>query len=462
MKNIKDQLLAISPIDGRYRRHVEELSQYCSEFALIRYRVRVEVEWFKFLVNHLQQLPTTPSSEQLVQCDEIWRNFSVDDAETVRNIEAKTNHDVKAVEYFVKDAVSERGLGEVKELIHFGCTSEDINNLAYALMLKEARHNLVQTSMTELVNALTNKAEEYADQPMLSRTHGQVASPTTLGKELVNVAVRLKQWCLQLANVNILGKMNGAVGNFNAHQIAKPELSWEKLSHQFVENFGLSNNPFTTQIEPHDWIAHYFNALIGFNQVVLDLDRDIWSYISIGYFKQQQVEGETGSSTMPHKVNPIDFENSEGNIGIANSIARHLSDKLLISRWQRDLSDSTVLRNVGVVLAHTEVAIRSTLRGLNKLDVDRDRMARDLATSWEVLGEAVQTVLRKQGGEDPYETLKRLTRGESLNQETYLGLLKKLSIDEPTQRNLSRLTPELYTGVAQELTHQAIRNLREI
>ena len=455
-------LLAISPVDGRYKRHTEKLGPIASEFALIRYRVRVEVEWFKLLISaSVLQKGSSISNSKLHQCDSIWRDFSVEDASTVRKIEATTNHDVKAVEYFVKDKIKDLSLDSSKELVHFGCTSEDINNLAYGLMLKEAREQVVIPSMNEVINALAAKAEKYAELPMLSRTHGQVASPTTLGKELVNPASRLLDWRKHFESIAILGKMNGAVGNFNAHLIAAPDIDWSTLSATLVKQLGLDQNKYTTQIEPHDWIARYLDAVVGFNQVLLDLDRDIWSYISIGYFKQRRVDDETGSSTMPHKVNPIDFENAEGNIGVANSIAQHLSQKLLVSRLQRDLSDSTALRNLGVVLAHTEIGIRSTLRGLTKLDVDQERIKADLASSWEVLAEPIQTVLRRQGNKDPYETLKDLTRGETLDELKYRELLDQLSLDEETREQLEQLRPDGYTGMASALTYQAVKTIRE-
>ena len=455
-----NELLAVSPLDGRYRRYVANLATICSEFGLIQRRVAVEIEWLKFLVQDLRLVENKRLEVgELSALHSIQTDFTVSDAERIRAIERETNHDVKAVEYFVKEALESNDLAVLKEYVHFACTSEDINNLAYAMMFRDARRNVVMPLMMEVIGELLSLASQHQETPMLSRTHGQTASPTTLGKELVNVAARLTQWAERLNESAIRAKMNGAVGNFNAHVAAVPEIDWFTATSSFVETLGFTNNPYTTQIEPHDWIAEFFNSLIGFNQVLLDFDRDVWGYIALGYFKQRQVEGEVGSSTMPHKVNPIDFENSEGNVGIANALARHLADKLLISRWQRDLTDSTALRNVGATFGHTVVAIRSTIRGIKKLEVDSRRMELDLDEAWEVLSEAVQTVMRTQGVPDPYEIVKEITRGKHLTEARYAEMLEQLPIDSDVRSQLRSMHPSTYIGLAKELTDKGIHEL---
>jgi adenylosuccinate lyase len=388
---------------------------------------------------------------------DIAANFDEQSAQRIKALEATTNHDVKAVEYFLKEAFAQRPtLQAVNEWIHFGCTSEDINNTAYGLMIKNARDSVLLPHMQGLIETLDQLAQANADLPMLSRTHGQTASPTTLGKEIKNVAARLQRQKAQLQSLEILGKFNGAVGNFNAHLVAYPNLDWASLSDQFISSLGLSNNPWTTQIEPHDYIAEVSHCLIRFNQILLDFDRDIWSYISIEYFKQRKVEGETGSSTMPHKINPIDFENSEGNIGIANALLDHMASKLMVSRWQRDLSDSTVLRNLGTAFAHCAIAYQATLKGLSRLDVNPEAIGRDLNNSWEVLAEAVQTVMRKFAMPEPYEQLKAATRGRRLSAEVYQEILQELNLPEAAMQELEGLTPDSYIGTAAALTRKPL------
>jgi len=375
--------------------------------------------------------------------------FNEQDAQRVKNIERTTNHDVKAVEYFLKEKIAgNEELEAVSEFIHFACTSEDINNLAYALMLRAARTQALLPLMDDVIKAIVDLAHTHADQPMLSRTHGQTASPTTVGKELANVAARLQRQREQFVSIPVLGKMNGAVGNYNAHGIAYPEVDWPALSGQFIDDLGLEINPYTTQIEPHDYMAEQFDALARFNTVLIDFCRDVWGYISLGYFKQKTVAGEVGSSTMPHKVNPIDFENAEGNLGIANALLGHLAAKLPVSRWQRDLSDSTVLRNLGVAIAHVVIACESCLKGLGKLEVNSQRMAADLDSSWEVLGEALQTVMRRYGIEKPYEKLKALTRGRAVDQAALHAFIDDLDIPAEVKKELQTLTPATYTGNA--------------
>lgn len=457
---VSNELLAISPLDGRYRRHVSELASICSEFGLIQRRVSVEIEWLKFLVEDLRLVDEIHlDSEQVSALQAVQREFTVTDAERVRTIEKKTNHDVKAVEYFVKEQLESIGLTALKEYVHFACTSEDINNLAYAMMLTDARRDVLLPLMVEVTHDILAYASSNLDTPMLSRTHGQTASPTTLGKELVNVAARLTHWAERFNEVAIQAKINGAVGNFNAHIVAAPEIDWPTASATFVRTLGFTSNPYTTQIEPHDWIAEYLNALAGFNQVILDFDRDIWGYIALGYFKQKQIEGEVGSSTMPHKVNPIDFENSEGNVGIGNTLAKHLADKLLISRWQRDLTDSTALRNIGSVFGHTVIALRSTSRGLKKLEVNHALLAEDLDDAWEVLSEAVQTVMRRRGLSDPYETVKEITRGKHLTEGLYAEMLAKLPLDQELRSQLQAMHPSTYIGLAKELADNGVHEL---
>ena len=445
-------LTAISPVDGRYAGRLGDLRELFSEFGLIRTRVLVEVRWLKHLsaLEGVSEVPTF-SDEALAELDRLESEFDEACAARVREIEKTTNHDVKAVEYFIKERLQGNAeLEAVFEFVHFACTSEDINNLAYGCLLLEARRKTVLPVMDRVIDAIQALAESQAEQPMLARTHGQPASPTTLGKEMANVVARLARQRTQLAEVSILGKMNGAVGNYNAHLAAYPELDWPSIGRDFVESLGLEQNPYTTQIEPHDYMAEFFHALSRFNTVLLDFDRDIWSYISIGYFKQKTVEGEVGSSTMPHKVNPIDFENSEGNLGIANAIMAHLAEKLPISRWQRDLTDSTVARNLGVGIAHSLIAYSSTLKGISKLEVDPRQMQEDLDGNWSVLAEAIQTVMRRHGVEEPYEKLKALTRGQQIDAELLAKFVQNLDIPDAARRELLGLTPERYTGNAAE------------
>ncbi|MDG1125456.1 MAG: adenylosuccinate lyase [Pseudomonadales bacterium] len=448
-----DSIFAITAIDGRYRSKVENLAHITSEFGLIKYRTEVECQWVLFL-SDCEEIPEIPSldKEDRAFVAAIAANFDAVGATRIKEIEATTNHDVKAVEYYLKEQFALRpNLQAINEWVHFGCTSEDINNTAYGLMVKAGVEDVLLVHMDQLIKVIDDLAQQYAELPMLSRTHGQTASPTTLGKEMKNVAARLYRQRQQLAAVEILAKFNGAVGNFNAHLSAYPDLPWAELSAQFIQRLGLVNNPWTTQIEPHDYLAEVFHCIMRFNQIVLDFDRDIWSYISINYFKQRKVEGETGSSTMPHKINPIDFENSEGNIGLANALLDHMASKLPVSRWQRDLSDSTVLRNIGSAFAHCGIAYQATLKGLSRLDVNPAAIAADLDDSWEVLAEPVQTVMRKYGMNEPYEQLKAVTRGRSLNAELFLEILEELKLPEAAQAELRDLRPETYIGIASEL-----------
>ena len=448
-----DSIFAITAIDGRYRSKVENLAHITSEFGLIKYRTEVECQWVLFL-SDCEEIPEIPSldKEDRAFVAAIAANFDAVGATRIKEIEATTNHDVKAVEYYLKEQFALRpNLQAINEWVHFGCTSEDINNTAYGLMVKAGVEDVLLVHMDQLIKVIDDLAQQYAELPMLSRTHGQTASPTTLGKEMKNVAARLYRQRQQLAAVEILAKFNGAVGNFNAHLSAYPDLPWAELSAQFIQRLGLVNNPWTTQIEPHDYLAEVFHCIMRFNQIVLDFDRDIWSYISINYFKQRKVEGETGSSTMPHKINPIDFENSEGNIGLANALLDHMASKLPVSRWQRDLSDSTVLRNIGSAFAHCGIAYQATLKGLSRLDVNPAAIAADLDDSWEVLAEPVQTVMRKYGMNEPYEQLKAVTRGRSLNAELFLEILEELKLPEAAQAELRDPRPETYIGIASEL-----------
>jgi adenylosuccinate lyase len=452
-------LTALSPADGRYAARCDKLRRIFSEYGLIRFRVRVEVEW-------LLALATEPAIEELGVIEgepasclrRLSADFTEADASRVKEIEAGTNHDVKAVEYFIKEQLTGAGAeSRVKEFTHFACTSEDINNLAYALMLEEVRGGVLLPLQADLFADLAGIAKATARLPMLSRTHGQPASPTTLGKEMANVAARLRRQQDQLAGIRIMGKMNGAVGNFNAHVVAYPRVDWAELSRRFIETLGLTANRFTTQIEPHDWIAEYCHALARFNTVMIDFCRDVWGYISIGYFRQKTVEGEVGSSTMPHKVNPIDFENAEGNLGISNSLLSHFAAKLPISRWQRDLTDSTVLRNLGVALAHAVIAYESVKKGLDKLQPDADRLQEDLENNWEVLAEPIQTVMRRYGIDNPYEKLKTLTRGRRVGEAAIRQFIDDLNLPEEARRELLRLTPAGYTGIAAELAESLLR-----
>jgi adenylosuccinate lyase len=445
-------LTAVSPVDGRYARKTEGLRPIFSEFGLIKHRVLVEVRWLQALAAHAG-VPEVPAlSEHAGKVlDGIADRFSEEDAQRVKNIERTTNHDVKAVEYFLKEKIAGNDeLETVSEFIHFACTSEDINNLAYAVMLREARGQVILPQVDELIQALTTLAHSTAEMPMLSRTHGQPASPTTLGKEVANVVWRLRRQREQIAGVELLGKINGAVGNYNAHLAAYPDVAWPEFAKNFVTKLGLDWNSHTTQIEPHDYIAELFDAIARFNVILIDFARDVWGYISVGYFKQKTVAGEVGSSTMPHKVNPIDFENAEGNLGIANAIFDHLAMKLPVSRWQRDLSDSTVLRNLGVGVAHSIIACDSLLRGIGKLEANPARLQEDLDATWEVLAEAVQTVMRRYGVEQPYEKLKELTRGKGISAETLKTFIEGLDIPEQAKQELAGLTPASYIGNAIE------------
>jgi len=445
-------LTAISPIDGRYRNKADALSAYFSEFALIRYRVIVEIRWLQRLAAMPQITEAPPLGDTgTAILNAIAQNFSLADAERVKQIEATTNHDVKAVEYFLKEKVqSHTELAAQMEFVHFACTSEDINNLSYALMLRDGRDKVVLPLMRQLIDTLRTLAHEHAAQPQLSRTHGQTASPTTVGKEIANVVARLERQYTQFAGSEILGKINGAVGNYNAHLSAYPDVDWHSNACSFVESLGLRWNPYTTQIEPHDYIAELFAAVCRFNTILIDLDRDIWGYISLGYFKQRTIAGEVGSSTMPHKVNPIDFENSEGNLGIANAVMQHMAEKLPISRWQRDLTDSTVLRNIGVGFAHSVIAYHATLKGLSKLSVNPQALLADLDASWEVLAEPIQTVMRRFNVDQPYEKLKALTRGQRMTQEVLADFVEALDIPEEGKALLRALRPENYIGNAVE------------
>ena len=447
-------LTALSPLDGRYSSKVASLRAHFSELALIRCRVRVEIEWLKALATEpaIKEVPAF-SAATIKQLDAVARNFSEADGAAVKVIEAKTNHDVKAIEYFLRKKLgANKEVARVMEFIHFACTSEDINNLCHALMLKAARDEVMVPTLDRIIVALGALARKHAAVPMLAHTHGQPASPTTLGKELANVAYRLRRARGRISAVSLAGKLNGAVGNYNAHLAAYPNVDWEKLARQFVEDLGLEFNPYTIQIEPHDALAEQFDAFARANTILIDLDRDIWGYISLGYFRQKAKAGEVGSSTMPHKVNPIDFENSEGNLGVANALFRHMSEKLPISRWQRDLTDSTVLRNMGVALGHTLLAYDSCLKGLAKLEADRARLAQDLDVNWDVLTEPIQTVLRRYGVAGGYEKLKKLTRGKGgITREALAAFIKTLAIPAAEKKRLLKLTPATYTGKAAAL-----------
>ena len=449
------QLTAISPVDGRYGSKTAALRPIFSEFGLIRHRVLVEVRWLQHLANEkaITEVPAfSDDTEKLL--NDIVDNFSEQDALRVKEIESTTNHDVKAVEYLLKEKIAgNKELEAVNEFIHFACTSEDINNLSHALMLREARDTVMLDLIDQLTLALTSLAKELAEQPMLAHTHGQPASPTTVGKEIANVVYRLRRQIEQIKSVPLLGKLNGAVGNYNAHLSAYPDLNWADISKNFIESLGLEQNPFTIQIEPHDYMAELFDAFSRLNNIVMDFDRDIWTYISMGFFKQKTIEGEVGSSTMPHKVNPIDFENSEGNIGIANAIFSHLSAKLPVSRMQRDLTDSTVLRNLGVGLAHCMIAYQSTLRGISKLQVNAEALNKTLDSNWEVLAEPIQTVMRRYGIEKPYEKLKELTRGQRVTEKDFKDFISKLEIPQEAKEQLILLTPMTYIGNAIEQTN---------
>lgn len=443
-------LTALSPIDGRYGSKTAALRPYFSEYGLLRYRVTVEVRWLQALAANpaISEVPALSAAANSF-LDAIVSGFSVSDAERIKTIERTTNHDVKAVEYFLKEQVATQPeLAAISEFIHFACTSEDINNLSHALMLKEARDAVVLPLMDQLNAAIKGLAVAYRAIPLLSRTHGQPASPSTMGKEMANVYVRLKRQRDQVAAISPLGKINGAVGNYNAHLSAYPDIDWQQFSKTFVESLGLSWNPYTTQIEPHDYIAELYDAMGRFNTVLIDFDRDVWGYIALGHFKQKTIAGEIGSSTMPHKVNPIDFENSEGNLGIANAIFHHLASKLPVSRWQRDLTDSTVLRNLGVGFGHCLIAYEASLKGISKLEINEANLASELDSNWEVLAEPVQTVMRRYGIEQPYEKLKELTRGKRVDGEAMRAFIAKLELPEAEKTRLQAMTPASYIGDA--------------
>lgn len=443
-------LSAVSPIDGRYGNKTKALRDVFSEYGLIKRRVLVEVRWLQCLAQHpdIVEVPAlSPSSTAVLE--DLLTNFSEVDARRIKDIESTTNHDVKAVEYFIKERFAGHAeLEAIGEFVHFACTSEDINNLSHALMLQDGVAKVILPAMERIIQSLVGLAKDSADAPMLSRTHGQTASPTTMGKELANVVARLRRQVEQLSAMQYLGKINGAVGNYNAHLSAYPGVDWQANAERFVTSLGLDWNPYTTQIEPHDYIAELFDGIARFNTILIDFDRDIWAYISLGYFKQRTVEGEVGSSTMPHKVNPIDFENSEGNLGLANALLDHLASKLPISRWQRDLTDSTVLRNMGVGLGYSLIAYEASLKGIGKLELNRARLGEDLDNSWEVLAEPIQTVMRRHGIEQPYEKLKALTRGQAMTRELIQGFVSDLDLPQQARDELLELTPASYIGNA--------------
>jgi adenylosuccinate lyase len=456
-----NHLTAVSPIDGRYGSKTLPLREYFSEYGLIRYRVIVEVRWLQCLAAHqgIKEVPALTQSavdflEQLLVC------FSLDDACSIKQIEGTTNHDVKAVEYFLKQRLAGHPeLAQISEFIHFGCTSEDINNVAHALMLKESLAKVSVPAVNAIIDRLTSMAMEWAEVGMLSRTHGQSATPTTVGKEIANVAYRLGRQMGLTSNIPILAKFNGAVGNYNAHLIAYPEVDWQANAQKFIESLGLVWNPYTTQIEPHDYMAELFDQFTRINTILIDFARDIWGYISLGYFKQKTIAGEVGSSTMPHKVNPIDFENAEGNLGLANAVLTHLAQKLPISRWQRDLTDSTVLRNMGVGFGYCLIAYQSLLKGLGKLELNPARLQQDLSSTWEVLAEPVQTVMRRYHIAEPYEKLKQLTRGQGISQQRLREFIEQLELPTTAKQDLLKLLPENYIGNAAQQAKQILTML---
>ena len=449
-------LTALSPIDGRYQDKASALRPIFSEFGLLKFRVTVEVRWLQKLASHAQINEVSALSKEANDyLNHIVENFSLEDAERIKAIERTTNHDVKAVEYFLKEkseALPE--LAQISEFIHFACTSEDINNTSHALMLKTAREEVLLPEWKKVIDAVVELANRYKDIPLLSRTHGQPASPTTIGKEMANVAYRLKRQYKQLENLEILAKINGAVGNYNAHLSAYPEIDWHTFSQEFIQSLGVTWNPYTTQIEPHDYIAEFFDCVARFNTIVIDFDRDMWGYIALNHFKQRTIAGEIGSSTMPHKVNPIDFENSEGNLGLANAVMSHLGQKLPISRWQRDLTDSTVLRNLGVGLGYALIAYASTLKGISKLEVNEQHLRDELEQNWEVLAEPIQTVMRRYGIEKPYEKLKELTRGKRVDGEAMRQFIDGLALPQAEKDRLKQMTPASYIGYAVELVEK--------
>ncbi|PHM67169.1 adenylosuccinate lyase [Xenorhabdus stockiae] len=449
-------LTAVSPIDGRYGDKVSALRAIFSEFGLLKFRVQVEVRWLQKLAA-TAEITEVPAFDEKANAylDEIITNFNEQDALRIKEIERTTNHDVKAVEYFLKEKVAHiPALHQVAEFIHFACTSEDINNLSHALMLKTAREEVLQPQWRQLIDTIKRMAHEYRDLPLLSRTHGQPATPSTVGKEFANVAYRMERQFRQLGQIEILGKINGAVGNYNAHLSAYPHINWHQFSESFVTSLGVQWNPYTTQIEPHDYIAELFDCIARFNTILIDFDRDIWGYIALNHFKQKTVAGEIGSSTMPHKVNPIDFENSEGNLGLANAVFGHLASKLPVSRWQRDLTDSTVLRNLGVGLGYALIAYQSTMKGLNKLEVNEKHLLGELDQNWEVLAEPIQTVMRRYGIEKPYEKLKELTRGKRVDAEGMKNFIDGLELPEEEKTRLKSMTPANYIGYAELLVDE--------
>ena len=441
-------------MDGRYHSKVEPLRGYFSEYGLIRYRVLIEIEWLKALSaeSGIKELPPF-STATITRLDQLAAQFSETDAEQIKEIERRTNHDVKAIEYWLRDKLAEHSeTANTLEFIHFACTSEDINNLSHGLMLNLSRKDVMLPALQTVIDRLLDLSHQLADVPMLCRTHGQTATPSTLGKEMANVVYRLRRAYSRIAAVEVLGKINGAVGNYNAHLSAYPDVDWESFAKRFVENLGLTFNPYTIQIEPHDYMAELYDAFAGANTILIDLNRDIWGYVSLGYFKQKVVAGEVGSSTMPHKVNPIDFENSEGNLGLANALLKHLSEKLPISRWQRDLTDSTVLRNMGVAFGYTLLAYESCLKGLNKLEANQLRLNEDLNNNWEVLAEPIQTVMRRYNIENAYDKLKELTRGKNgINRASLHAFIEALDIPQTEKQRLFQLSPDTYTGKAAEL-----------
>jgi adenylosuccinate lyase len=450
-----DSLTALSPLDGRYASKVDALRPIFSEFGLMHRRVAVEIAWLVALSDEpgIAELPPFPAGARAT-LQKIADDFSVADTQRIKDIEATTNHDVKAVEYFIKERIGDdASLRQAKEFVHFACTSEDINNLSYALMLRDAREHVLLPEVDKTTGKLRELAHANADMPMLSRTHGQTASPTTLGKEMANVVARLQRQRAQLAAIEIPGKINGAVGNFNAHAIAYPEIDWRAFSRRFVESLGLQWQPYTTQIEPHDGVAELCDAQRRIDTILIDLARDVWGYISLGYFRQRLKQGEVGSSTMPHKVNPIDFENAEGNFGVANALLGHFSEKLPVSRWQRDLTDSTTLRALGEAFGHALIGFASLQNGLGKLEVNADRIAADLDHAWEVLAEAIQTVMRRHGLPEPYEQLKALTRGKGITRDTLQAFIASLALPDADKQRLLALTPATYTGLAADLAH---------
>jgi adenylosuccinate lyase len=446
-------LTAVSPVDGRYGDKVSPLRAIFSEFGLLKFRVEVEVRWLQKLATtvEIKEVPAFDADANAF-LDAIVANFSEEDAARIKTIERTTNHDVKAVEYFLKEKVADiPALHAVSEFIHFACTSEDINNLSHALMLETARRDVIVPFWNKLIDAVKGLAHEYRDIPLLSRTHGQPATPSTMGKEMANVAYRLERQLRQLSKIEVLGKINGAVGNYNAHISAYPEVDWHQLSEQFVTSLGITWNPYTTQIEPHDYIAELFDCIARFNTILIDFDRDIWGYVALNHFKQKTIAGEIGSSTMPHKVNPIDFENSEGNLGLANAMMQHLASKLPVSRWQRDLTDSTVLRNLGVGIGYALIAYQATLKGISKLEVNRDRLLDELDHNWEVLAEPIQTVMRRYGIEKPYEKLKELTRGKRVDAAGMQTFIDSLELPEEEKVRLKQMTPANYLGRAVQM-----------